>query len=571
MNVKSFQVRIRVVSFFVFLFASILVLKLFFVQVVNSNDYSSRADRQYATPVGDIFERGNIYFSNQDNSLVAAATVMTGFKVAIKPEKIDNIDVSFNQLKEYLPNLNYDEFLLKANKKNDPYEEIANRISKEKADAIMKLSLPGISIYKESWRFYPGESLASNTLGFVAYKGDDRVGQYGIERFYNSTLSKSKEEIYVNFFAEVFSNIGKSFSGEESKEGDLITTIEPNVQHVLEEKLQEAFLHWNGDQIGAIIIDPITGRIYAMANFPNFNLNEFGKVKNPILYGNPLVESVLEFGSVIKPLVIAAGLDTGVITPETRYNDSGSVIVGKKTINNFDKKGRGNVNMQDVLNQSLNTGMVLVESKLGHDRFRNYMKSYGLGEKTNIDFPNETSGLIRNLDSKQDIDYSTAAFGQGIAITPIEATRAFSILANGGNLITPNLVKQIRYEDGTVKTITYPYVKSDIIKKETSETISRMLVNVFDNYGEGKYKFANYTVAGKTGTAQVAKDDGTGYYDDRNTHSFFGYFPAYEPRFLVFMYLRNPKGVKYASQTLLPPFAEITKFLLNYYNIPPDR
>lgn len=284
-----------------------------------------------------------------------------------------------------------------------------------------------------------------------------------------------------------------------------------------------------------------------------------------------MVEDVLEFGSVIKPLVVASALDLGVITPETTYLDKGSVVVDKKVINNFDKKARGQVNMQIVLNQSLNTGMVLIENKLGHDRFRTYMKSYGIGEKTGIDLPNETSGLIKNLDSPRNLEYANASFGQGIALTPIGAVRAFSSIINGGNLITPHLVKQIRYDDGTGKIITYSATSSGIIKKETSETISRMLVNVFESYGEGKYKIENYSIGAKTGTAQVAMENGKGYYTDQNTHSFFGFFPAYDPQFIVFLFLKNPKGVEYASQSLIPPFIDITKFLQNYYNVPPDR
>jgi cell division protein FtsI/penicillin-binding protein 2 len=199
------------------------------------------------------------------------------------------------------------------------------------------------------------------------------------------------------------------------------------------------------------------------------------------------------------------------------------------------------------------------------------MKSYGIGEKTGIDLPNETSGLIKNLESPRDIEYANAAFGQGIAMTPIEAVRAFSVLANGGNLITPHLVKQIRYDDGSSKVIDYPIVRSGIIKKETSETISRMLTHVYEAYDSGSHKFDNYSVATKTGTAQVAMENGKGYYTDRNMHSFFGYLPAYNPKFIVFLYIKNPKGVKYASQTLIPPFMNITKFLLNYYDVPPDR
>lgn len=569
MNLQSFQSRIRIVSAFIFIFAIILIIKLFLVQIVHKNLYTEKADRQYATPSSNIFDRGSIFFTKKDGSLVAAGTVSSGFKIAIVPKNIINTENTYTSLSPYLE-MDHDTFILKANKKSDPYEEVAYKLTKEQANEIDSLKIPGVTIYKDNWRFYPGESLASHTLGFLAYKGDDKVGQYGLERYYNETLSKPKDEAYVNFFAEVFSNIKESVVSTK-KQGDIITTIEPFTQHTLETELESAFKSWDADQAGGIIMNPQNGEIYAISGFPDFDLNKFNEIKDASIYRNIMVEDVLEFGSVIKPLVMSAALDAGAVKPETTYLDKGMVTINKKDIYNFDKKGRGVVSMQTVLDQSLNTGMVFTESKLGHDKFREYMKSYGIGEKTGIDLPNETSGLINNLNSPRDIEYANASFGQGIALTPIEAVRAFSVIANGGNMVVPHLTKQIRYEDGTSKILDYPIVRSGIIKKETSETISRMLVHVFESYDSGSHKFEHYSISSKTGTAQVAMDNGKGYYLDRHTHSFFGYFPAYDPQFIVFLFLKNPKGVKYASQTLIPPFINITKFLLNYYNVPPDR
>ncbi|MBF0398399.1 MAG: penicillin-binding protein 2 [Desulfobacterales bacterium] len=569
MNIKSFRTRIKIISVFIFLGASILVVRLFFVQIIHNNFYSEKADKQYITPASDIFDRGVIFFSQKDGSMGSAATVMTGYKIAISPKNIIDPEVLYNSLSKIIE-LDYDNFMVKVSKKNDPYEEIANRLTKETADQIAALHFPEVSIFKEKWRFYPGGSLASHTIGFLAFKENDLMGQYGLERFYNKTLAKQKDDFYVNFFAEVFSNLRDTFS--ESKTGDIVATIEQTTQQVLESELKNTMEKWNADQIGGIIMDPITGEIYAISAMPDFNLNEFGKISDVKYYRNPFVEDVIEFGSVIKPLVVAGALDQGVLTPETTYTDNGFVVVDKKTINNFDKKGRGpNTTMQTVLDQSLNTGMVFVQSKMGHDTFRSYMKNYGIGEKTGIDLPNETSGLIKNLESPRNIEYANAAFGQGISMTPIEAVRAFSSLANGGNLIVPHLVKEIKYEDGTSKKIFLEPTRTGLIKKETGDTITRMLIHVFDSYGEGSYKFDHYSIASKTGTAQVPMENGKGYYDDRHNHSFFGYFPAYDPKFIVFLYMKNPKQVNYASQTLIPPFVNITKFLINYYSIAPDR
>lgn len=568
MKPSSFQLRIKIVIAFVFLVAIVILVRLFSLQVVQRNTYIEKADRQYVTPSGNILKRGDIYFSKKDGSLVSAATVATGFKIAISPSKITEPEKVFDALDPYTE-MDKETFLTKASKKDDPYEEIASGLTKEQITEIENLKIKGLSIYKDTWRSYPSGSLAAHAIGFLAYKEDTLTGQYGLERFYNATLSKPKGEAYVNFFAEVFSNLRDTISN--NNRGDIVTTIEPVVEYTLESELSMVKEKWSVDQVGGIIINPQNGEIYAMAGLPEFDLNNFKEVSDVGVYRNPFVENVFEFGSVIKPLVMAGAIDAGVVTPKTSYYDAGSVVVDKKVINNFDLKGRGQVTMQDVLNQSLNTGMVFVESKLGHDKFRTYMKSYGIGEKTGIDLPNETSGLIKNIDSPRNIEYANASFGQGIALTPIEAARAFSILANGGNMITPHFVKEIKFDNGLSKTLDFPITKTGILKKETTDTITQMLINVFESYDVGSHKITNYSVATKTGTAQIAMENGRGYYEDQHMHSFFGYFPAYDPQYLVFLFAKNPKGIKYASQTLIPPFENITKFLINYYNITPDR
>ncbi len=567
----SFLSRTKILFLGILLFAAILVFKLFLIQIVHSNSYSDRADRQYSTPVSDIFERGTIYFTRKDGGLVSAAMQITGFKVAIVPAKIIDPEDVYKKLSELIT-LNHDEFLVKAGKKNDPYEEIANHLSKEQVDAISILKIPGLFIYKEKWRFYPGGALASHTLGFVGYQGDELGGRYGLERQYESTLARGKDNPYINFFAEVFSNINNALFKNKVRSGNIVTTIEPTVQGFLEKKLGEVKEKYQIDAIGGIIMNPADGSIYALSILPDFNPNDFSKIKETSTFSNPFVENVLEFGSVVKPLVMAAALDARVVTPETTYTDKGSVVVEKKEIFNFDKKARGVVNMQEVLNQSLNTGMVFVEQKLGKERLREYLLSFGIKNKTGIDLPNETSGLVSNiLNSPREIEYANAAFGQGIALTPIEMVRALASLGNGGNLVVPHIVDKIKYDDGGELKMIYPSVRAKITQQSATE-ITSMLVTVMDKALKGGLaKFEHYSVAIKTGTAQVADNINKKYYTDRYTHSFVGYFPAYDPKFIVFLYAINPKGVPYAAQTWADPFLEITKFIINYYEMPPDR
>ncbi len=562
--------RIRIISFTVILISLLIIGKLFFVQIIHGTAYADAADRQYVTPASDVFERGNIFFTSKDSELISAATLKSGFKMAIVAKNITDPESAFSALNAIVP-IDHAQFIAKASKKSDPYEEIALKLSKEQADAISTLHLSGVNIFKQNWRFYPGETLASPVIGFVGYKGDDFSGRYGLERYYNDVLSRTKENLDINFFAEVFSNITNTFFESDTKEGDVVTSIEPTIQNFLDEKLQGVLDAYHSDSIGGIIMNPKTGEIYAMSHLPDFNLNDFSQVTDPLIFGNPNVENVYEMGSVIKPLAMAAALDAGVVTPQTTYNDKGFVFVDNKKINNFDFKGRGVTTMQEVLNQSLNTGMVFVAQKLGNARVRDYMLSYGIGQKTGIDLPNEIPGLVSNLKSNRDVEFATAAFGQGITITPIETIRAFSALANGGMMPVPHIVKSIQYKDGGSKMFEYPLTPT-MISSKASDTITQMLITVFDKALQGgKFTMDHYSVAAKTGTAQIHDPVHGGYYDDRHLHSFFGYFPAHNPQFIIFMYTVNPKGVKYAAYSLSDPFVATVKFLIDYYNITPDR
>lgn len=570
MQKKDSLSRIRTISIAVLFFAAILLGRLYFVQIVHGDEFANKADRQYLQSTYEYFNRGSIYFESKDGEKVSAASLKTGFIVAMNPKLVKDADTTFKKLSEYI-NIDVNDFYSKANKQNDPYEEITKRVPSDDAKKIEDSKIPGITLYKERWRFYPGNSLASHALGFVAYKDNELAGRYGLERYYEETLRRNNDTVFVNFFAEIFSNIQKGFSADEKLEGNVITSIEPSVQVFVEKELAKLSQNWNSEYSGAIIMDPQDGQIISMALYPTFDPNNLKDEKNSTIFKNHIVESVYEMGSIIKPLTMAAGIDSGAVTSHTTYFDSGSVTLDKKTFSNFDGKGRGVVDMQEVLNQSLNTGVAFVVKQMGKKNFAEYMRDYGLGEETGIDLPNETHGLIDNLNSPRDIEYATASFGQGIAMTPIETIRALATLGNGGKLVNPHIGKKIEYTIGTSKKID-PGVPKQILKKETSEEISRMLVKVVDTaLLQGKVKMDRYSIAAKTGTAQIARESGGGYYEDRYLHSFFGYFPAFSPRFIVFLYTYDPKGVKYASETLTYPFMDIAQFLINYYQIPPDR
>lgn len=563
--------RITFLTVAVFLLAFVLLGKLFYMQILKSESFQGDAKDQYISQA-EVFRRGGIYFTERDGDPVAAAIMKHGYILAIAPKHITDTEETYKKISGVL-DIDKADFFTAAGKKDDPYEKIAGRLSETEAKRIRSMNLGGVGLYPETWRYYPGGDLASQVLGYYGYGDNGKTGLYGLESYYNKLLSRSKTDRSVNFFAKVFAGIevNEKTAGEEKqdRDGSIYITIEPTVQRILEKNLKQAMDRWDAIGVGGIIMDPKTGKIYAMASLPDFNPNKYSK--SPIrTYNNPLVQDVYEMGSIIKALTMASALDAGAVTLDTTYYDKGTRIISGLPVSNYDFVARGWTSMQNILNHSLNLGAIFLMEQMGHERFAQYFRNFGLNKRTGIDLPGEVVSELR-LKDRHKVGYATAAFGQGIALSPIATIRALSALGNGGTLPEPHIVRKIEYDDGTVWKWQPPKEPVHVITPETSNTISGMLLTVMDDYMlGGTVDLPHHTIAAKTGTAQVVKPGG-GYYENRYFHSYFGYYPAYDPQFIVFLYMEYPKNILYASHTLTKPFMDTAKFLLNYYSVPPDR
>lgn len=575
----SFRINLFLI---VVIFLSGLVLyRLFVLSVVNHSAYSRTAQAQ-SENINNILARGNIYLSDKNGEMFLAAANKKFPLAYIAPGDIpsDKKERAAWELASIF-GLNKDDLLVKVNFGSRSIKIIARRIGSEQIEAVKSLNIKGVGISYESDRYYPGDSLAADVIGFLGYDAEGhRAGQYGLEGFYDKDLS-GREPNVANMFkladpSYIFKLLGGFFKKEDGpvehesdfdRPSDLILTLDKNVQVFIEDKLKLTMEKWQSSGGTIIVQEPESGRIIALADWPFFNPNNYSAA-NPEFFLNQAIQGMYEPGSSFKPVTMAAGLDLSKITPQTSYEDSGFINVAGYTIHNFSDKVFGKRTMSEVLEKSINTGTMFVENLIGDENFVNYVVNMGFGQNTGIDLPGEVSGSITNLYSGRKINYLTASFGQGIAVTPLQLLNAYSTIANGGKLMKPYMIDKIVKERGR-EAISKPEVIGIPISEKTAVKLQSMLVSVVD-IGFDKARIKGYDIAGKTGTAQIPDGKG-GYSESEFIHNFVGFAPAYDAKFAILIKMDRPKGIQFAADSLSPMFREIAAFLINYYGIPPTR
>ncbi len=561
--------RIKIVLLFFLLLFAALASRLFILQIVQHQEYSRLAARQHRLVKEVLSERGIIYAQDKNGELIPLTLNKNYKTLSVSPKDIKSLEEVLNFISKNFA-IGDEAIAKKISKENDSYEVILKKIEPEKAEKLVKQLPAGVFFEDEKTRIYPHGTMAAQLLGFVSKETDEDKGRYGLERFYEKDLLGR-----IGLFegakdtAGFWVALGKRVVSPSENGSSLILSIDYNIQLKAESLLKTAREKWQATSGSVLVLEPSTGKMFAMASSPDFNPNEFSKEKDFSVFLNPLVESIFELGSVLKPITMAAGLEEKLVEPNSTYHDPGEIKIGGYVVKNFDGKAYGIQTMTQVLEKSLNTGAIYVAKLLGHEKQYNYLKNFGFGQKTGIDLPGEVAGNIANLAAGREIDFTTASFGQGIAVTPLQLAMALGAVANQGKLMKPYVVERIIDGSGN-ETTHQPATVTEVISKETAEKLSKMLVSVVRSGFENRAGVKGYFVAGKTGTAQIPNRNGSGY-SDKVIHTFIGYAPAFNPRFLVLLQLNEPKGNRFAANTLTPVFHDLAEYILNYYEIPPDE
>lgn len=541
---------------------------MFSLQVSSHGYYKEVASAQHGYDTEISSDRGDIYLSSFSGSPMLVATMAAENMVYASPKEVVDKEAAAVQLSIVL-DMNKDELLGKLSGSSN-FASIKKDVTDEEAKQIKALKIPGVYFQPQDSRLYPEKNLASQVLGFLGFKGDDRVGQYGIEGKFQDVLAGTPGSLGAETDAAGrIINVASRDFVPATHGADIYLTIDPAIQFKAQEVIAESVQKHGAESGSVVVLDPKTGATLAMANYPDFDPNAYGKVKDLGVFMNTAVSGAYEPGSVFKPITMAAALNEGKISPDMTYEDLGVVKVDDREIKNSDGKANGVQTMVEVLQKSLNTGMVFVEQQLGNERFKEYVKRFGFGKTTGIELPNQPTGNLENLDRRGDVFFATASYGQGLTATPVQLVQAYTAFANGGKMMSPYIIDQIVHSDGREEVPERPQ-SQQVIDAKTAATISAMMVEVVEN-GHGKQAgVPGYYIAGKTGTAQVAGSGGR-YSTDKSIGSFVGFGPVDNPKFLMIVRIDNPRDVKFAESTAAPAFGEIARFILNYMKVPPTR
>jgi cell division protein FtsI/penicillin-binding protein 2 len=557
--------RLTLIVFCLILGVTVVAGRLVYYQVFRHDELKEWSTEQCTWEKPIPARRGDI--TDVNGHLLALETIE--WDVSVSPPLVTRGDDLAGDLSAILgiPQTT----VLTALKADAPWFHLARGVDYEVGESILALEAEGVSCDPGPRRFYPEGSLFAHLVGIVNTTG---VGFYGVEGYYNQMLRGTEgqkiveqgpggNELPLLPVEEIPSEAGTS----------LVLTVDRNIQWIAQEELRNALKEYDAESGTVLIMDPQTGAILADVSYPAFDPNDFVHA-DPELLADPAVSDMWEPGSIFKIITWAAALDAGTISPGTTFYDEGALEVGGRVIRNWNRQGNGLVTMTDGLVKSLNTVAAFISTSMGKETFYTYLRRFGFGILTEVDLDSEGPGMIKLPGDSHwfPSELGTNAFGQGIAVTPMQMIAAVSAVANQGTLVKPYIVHELIAPDpesGEERVVqVQPMVVRRAISQETAKTLTNMLVEVVER-GATDAQVPGYRIAGKTGTAQVPTP--YGYHDTDTIASFVGFAPAEDPQFIVLVKLDKPRASPWGSRTAAPTFSAIAKRLFAYMQIPPDE
>ena len=566
MFVENIHGRIRFIFVIVLLMFIAVIIKVFYIQVIEYNKLNDLADNLWSRNLPITSDRGLIL---DRNGKILADNITTVSLVLI-PNQIKNKEMVTKDLASIL-NVSYDEMCKHVNKRTsiERVHPEGRQLSYDVAEKINNLNYDGVYLVKESKRYYPYKNMLSHVLGYV---GIDNQGLSGIELEYDKYLTGKSGAI--KYYSDGKGNrLNKSEVYVEPQNGVNVTlTIDLDIQKSIERELDNVVNKYNPEQALIVVADPNTGEILGMSSRPNFDSNNYKNYDINTINRNLPIWATYEPGSTFKIITLSASIEEKTINIfDDHFHDSGSIHVENARIKCWKKGGHGEQTFLQVVENSCNPGFVVMGQKLGTERLYNYITNFGFGEKTGIDLNGESSGILFKYDNIGPVEQATMSFGQGISVTPIQQIQGVSAAINGGYLNTPFIVKYLSEpETNTIILENKKNTKKQVISEETSKLVRYALESVVAN-GTGKNAYIeNYRVGGKTGTAQ--KVNNGAYMVGNYILSFIGFLPADKPEYIVYVAIDNPKGITQYGGTVSAPIAKnVMKSIIDIKGIKQDN
>jgi len=531
--------------------------RLFCLQVVDGGSWRAQAQGQQKIFEQTQGERGSVYLTDANGNLVPVAVNKTNYYAYISPRELKGREEDTEELAFLFADILdlEEDFVLERIERDNSYEILKRNIDVEEIKKIR--DEPGIHQGRKIVRDYPEEKLAAHIVGFV---GGEKRGQYGVEQHYDDVIG-GKEGIRKG----IKSGWGSFITSDSTQSGeDIVLTIDYNIQYFVEKTLQEAVENLNATGGTIIVGDPATGEIMAMANYPTFDLNNYFK-EDQSVFKNPAIQEAYESGSVFKPITMAIALDRGAVSPEDTFQDKGKTRIHGRTIYNYDRRVYGLVTMTEIMEKSVNTGIVHVKDQMGNEEFLRGLYDFKLFEKTGIDLHGEIFSSNLSFFQGHDANFATASYGHGVETTPIQLFRAFCIIANEGKVVNPHISKNHFKEESSLSG-------EKAISSEAASLTTEMMVSTIEQGFGREAKIPGYYIAGKTGTATIpwAKlgINRMGY-SSETVQSFAGYAPAFDPQFVMLVKINQPY-TRAAGGSAAPVFKEIAEYIFEYKKIPHD-